>query len=78
MSAEPPLSRFAGVNPKPRPTDTLIVPGFDLMADILVVLLNKREIFTVEPSPTQDGVWHVGVFMSGKTAVLEALQRMGY
>lgn len=75
---EPPLSRFAGQNPKPRPTHTVIVPGIELVSGVVAMLLMQREIFTVEPSPTQDEVWHLGVFESGVDVVTRTMQAMGY
>lgn len=38
----------------------------------------EREVFTVEPSLTQDGVWHIGVFPSGKEIAVARAQMMGY
>lgn len=60
----PVLSRFAADNPKPRPTHTVIVPGRPLLDQILSALVTSAEVFTVEPSPTADDVWHVGCFES--------------
>lgn len=68
-----PLSRFAGQEPKPRPTHTLIVPGREHVEGVIMVLLNAGECFTVEPMP--DKVWHVGVFPSGAGLVTGLLQR---
>lgn len=75
---EPPLSRFAGQEPKPRPTDTLIVPETQLAYTVIAYLMAAGEIFTVEPSPTQKGAWHLGVFESGRRVVVDSLQGMGY
>jgi hypothetical protein len=61
-----------------RPTDTIIVPGVKLASAIVIELLTERETFTVQPSPTQDGVWHIGVFESGKAKVVAVAQAMGY
>lgn len=63
MSDVPPvLSRFAADDPKPRPTHTVIVPGRPLLDMVLSGLVTSGEVFTVEPSPTVDEVWHVGCF----------------
>lgn len=67
---EPPLSRFAGQHPKPRPTHTLIVPVTQI-SEVLSVLLLAGEAFTVEPSLTQAEVWHFGLFESGVAAITE-------
>jgi len=59
------LSRFAGMNPKPRPSHTIITPNRFVTERVLVALLNSQEVFTVEPSQTHPGiVWHLGVFDS--------------
>lgn len=75
---EPPLSRFAGQDPKPRPTHTVVVPGVGLASAVMLALLAEGEIFTVEPSPTQPEVWHLGVFESGTRVVLDSVTAMGW
>jgi hypothetical protein len=67
-----PLSRFAGMDPKPQPQHTVVVPSRDATAAILSLLLDKREVFTVEPSPTQPEVWHLGVFDTALPAITQA------
>lgn len=72
----PVLSRFQDQNPKPRPTHTLIVPGRSTLTVVLKALLDDGEVFTVEPSPNEPEVWHLGVFgtavASVSTAIAEA------
>jgi hypothetical protein len=45
---------------------------------VAVELLTEREIFTVEPSRTTDGVWHFMVTDSGKAKALAVMQALGY
>ena len=68
------LSRFADQHPKPRPTHTLIVPGRSTLAVVLKALLDDGEVFTVEPSPNEPEVWHLGVFETAVASVSTAIQ----
>lgn len=70
--SEQPLSRFAGLEPKPRPQHTVIIPSRDATTAVLSLLLDNKEVFTVEPSPTVDGVWHLGVFDSALPIITDA------
>ena len=56
-----------------QPTTTVIVPRREYLDALIGLLLDKSEIFTVEPSQTQPGVWHVGLLPGGVALVTEAL-----
>lgn len=52
------------------PDIMVIVPHAKLASALLLDLLTERETFYVEPSPTQDGVWHVWVTPTGQERVM--------
>jgi hypothetical protein len=61
-----------------RPTTTITISSAKLATAVAVELLTEREIFTVEPSRTTDGVWHFMVTDSGKAKALALMQALGY
>lgn len=77
MADEPP-GRDAGYDHKPRPDLTLIIPGRPRVEPIIDALLGANESFTVDPSPTQKGVWHVGVHEACLPVVYAALSDAGF
>lgn len=68
------MNEFAGEEPRPRPTSTVITPNYDLTVQIVMALLSGEETFTVEPSLTQEGAWHLGLFERGKQIAINILR----
>lgn len=51
--------------PPPKLTQTVLTPSREVTDQMIAVLLDAEETFSVEPSPTRPGsVWHVGVMDS--------------
>lgn len=60
------------------PDIMVIIPGVEVASAILIDLLTERETFMIEPSPSQDGVWHLWVTPTGQERVVAVVQAMGY
>lgn len=55
-----------------RPTHTVVVPNAEMLIRTLSVLIANAQTFTAEPSPTEAGVWQVGVMDSGVSILLKS------
>lgn len=60
------------------PDVMVILPSVKLASAVLFDLLTEGETFSVEPSPTQDGVWHFWVTATGQQRVVEVALAMGH
>jgi hypothetical protein len=56
------------------PTHKVVVPGRDFMNLLVSELLTARQTFTVQPSETQQTVWHLGLLPEGVALVTETMK----